>query len=107
MKKDYSISNVSCGLGDFLKSVVDYFFPRKQKLSGTLFVSGKGSLEFKFKTCPESVLVFFADEVAVNPCDPGSEDIVDWQISCCCHHHCHLVINWEVNGTRTITWKVC
>lgn len=104
MKKH--LSTLTFSFSEFVKALVEFFFPTKRKLSGKLFVSGTGSLEFKFKHCPQHVFVYFADEQSQFPCDPGSDDTIDWEIICC-HSCCQLVIRWEVQGMRKIAWKVC
>lgn len=90
----------------FIKALIEFFFPSKRKLAGKLFVSGAGSLEFKFKHCPDYVFVDFVDEKNDFPCDPGSDDFVDWQVICC-NSCCQLIIHWKVEGMRKIAWKVC
>ena len=96
-----------CG---FFKQIFDFFFPPVvHKVFGKLFVSGAGSSEFTFKNCPENVFVYFDDEchsMPCNPCDPGQEDNLDWNIIEH-RHHFTLVIDWEVSSMRTICWKVC
>ncbi|HYD92181.1 MAG TPA: hypothetical protein VEA37_11930 [Flavobacterium sp.] len=105
MKQDIPTSIFS--FSEFIRALIEFFFPSKRKLYGKLFVSGCGSLEFKFKHCPDYVFVDFVDDKNEFPCDPGGcEDIVDWQIVCC-DSCCQLIIHWKVEGMRKIAWKVC
>lgn len=93
----------------FIDYLCDLFFPPlplKKKISGKLVVSGKGFSEFTFKNNFEDVFVYFNDiDPDTVPCDPGSDDCLDWKIVC--HkHHCQLIIEWNVSQTRTIVWNV-
>lgn len=95
---------------NIFRIMLEFFFPHiEHKESGKLFVSGDGALEFKLKHEPEHVFVYFDDDcdpVPCAPCDPGSEDYLDWRIVHCKHRHV-LIIEWSVNTMRKIAWKVC
>lgn len=94
----------------FFKQIIEFFFPPiVHQLHGKLIVSSFGVSEFTLKHCPKDVFVYFDDDCHIMPCapcDPGQEDVLDWQII---HHKHHftLIINWDVSSMRTICWKVC
>lgn len=86
--------------------ILNFLFPPKEKdLSGKLYVSGEGSLEITFKECNEAVCVYFDDESNIVPCNPGTEDFLNWHIV---DEGCYykLVIAWDVYGVRTIVWNI-
>lgn len=90
--------------------IIEYLFPPEEhKLSGKLFVSGEGALEFKFNHHPKHVFITFDNDchfVPCSPCDPGQDDDLEWYTVKHKHHHI-LVIKWNVSTMRTIYWKVC
>ncbi len=93
---------------DFFAYFISIFFPKKEELFGILNVSGKGTLEFKFKHYVEDIFVFFDDDILpspCNPCDPGKDDDLDWYIYYR-HGHYFLVISWDVSSQRTIKWQI-
>jgi hypothetical protein len=93
----------------FLLKLIQLFFPWNRKSSEKLHVSGKGCLDFEFKTYPEDVRVRFTDEPIMfpcNPCDPGTEDTLYWKVHRSGNGYV-LVIHWNVTGFRTIEWEVC
>jgi hypothetical protein len=90
-----------------IKLIIEFFFPPETKaLGGSMHVSGKGCSEFSFKNYPETVEVCFVDDCDPTPCNPGAEDLLTWKIvefnGCCT-----LVIEWNVAGSRKITWSAC
>lgn len=101
---------LACFQWSILDLIVDFFFPRHEdKLFGKLFVSGRGQLEFSFKKKPGNVSIHFENEcdpTPCNPCDPGVEDYLAWDLE---KHRRHYVLNisWDVETARTIVWKVC
>ncbi len=91
---------------NMFKKIFEFLFPpQENKLSGKLFVSGEGYLEFVFHHLPKDVSVVFDDECDPNPCDPGQNDELDWNVVKHKHHDI-LVIKWKVSSMRTIKWQV-
>lgn len=93
---------------NFITKLIKLLFPWNKKVGGRLSVSAKGALEFKFYDYPENIEVFFTDSpygTPCNPCDPGKEDELDWQVRECEDHYI-LRIHWDVSGMRNIEWIV-
>lgn len=97
----------SLSIWNFFQKIIDFIFPSvHKKISGKLFVSQIGSLEFELPCYPNHICVYFEDRQVEVPCDPGSADWLNWRIIYVDSHYV-LVIEWDVNSLREITWKIC
>ena len=93
---------------------------KNNEVGGELDVTGVDEVRFELDRRPEHVRVEFDNDDRV-PCDPGSNDMLEYEVvfvcsehEChehrhCSHHHRHweLVIRWNVVGMRAIVWEVC
>lgn len=100
-----TLSRYNCNV---FKRILDFLFSRADReVNGKLFVSGSGILEFTLKHKPQDVSVHFENEcnpIPCVPCDPGTEDFLEWSIISYKHYHV-LIIEWSVNSMREIAWK--
>lgn len=90
------------------------------KLKGELTVMGNDHILIDLPCRPEYVKVEF-DDTCETPCNPGTDDSVEWDVKkVCCKHLCEkkckccckrkrwvLVVSWKVASLRKIVWEVC
>lgn len=93
------------------RKLLNWIFGASEVITNELVVSGEGEARIDLGHHFDSVYVFFDRAKCLVPCDPGGEDTLDWEIISgnshhSNHHHCELVIKWNVTQVRTIVWKI-
>jgi len=79
-------------------------------MDGHLCVSGCGDLEIPLKHRPENTFVYFSEDPSCHPCNPGSNDYLEWEVVHThgphSHHEYLLIIKWNVSSMREVIWRI-
>ena len=71
-------------------------------MTGDLIVTGTNSIQLQLSGKPIRIAIDFSDSNSVIvPCNPQSNDILDWTLS-----GNILTINWQVYSIREVKWTV-
>lgn len=99
---------ILCAFGgkmfNLLEKLWNLLFP-VEELGGETLVTGCDFFSVDLLKHPKNVKVFFAEECKHVPCNPAGDSLI-WYVEEFgpCHHR--LTVKWNVDGMRTILWKV-
>jgi hypothetical protein len=75
--------------------------------TGTATITNSGQMQIPLPALPFSLeLCFTTPPNPPSPCDPGKTDVVFWSFQTKKNKSTQyfLNINWDINGTRSISW---